>query len=83
MKRNKVTVLSLDERATVLLMKTSGVIGDNEQPSDLSHAQFGNKFVTHLQDDLLGDMRVTFGMPMDGEADSFSALLCDAEVQDD
>ncbi|CAL4969089.1 unnamed protein product [Urochloa decumbens] len=83
LKNHKGTTLALDERATALLMRTSGVLGDNEQPSDSSLAVFGNQFVSPMQDDLLGDMRATFGMPLNGGADSLSALLCDADVQDD
>ncbi|CAL5086217.1 unnamed protein product [Urochloa decumbens] len=73
---------SVDDKATALLMKTSGIIGDNELPSEAALMQFGTQFVMPMKEDLIGDMRVTFGMPEDGP-DALGALVGDAGAYDD
>ncbi|CAL5018605.1 unnamed protein product [Urochloa decumbens] len=75
--------MSLDDKATALLMQASGIIEDGAQLSDSSRLTFSNQFVTHVQNDLLGEMRIALKMPDDGGVDILTALLCDADVQDD
>ncbi|CAL4966005.1 unnamed protein product [Urochloa decumbens] len=75
--------IPLDEKATVLLMQASGIISGSELPTAADQERFGIQFVAPLQDDILGDMRNTFGLMREGGADKFSTLICDADVQDD
>ncbi|CAL5025649.1 unnamed protein product [Urochloa decumbens] len=79
---NKIAAGSIDNRATALLMKTSGILGDNELPSEAALNQLGTQFVLPMKEDLLGDMRTAFGMPESG-ADALGALLADADDHDD
>ncbi|CAL5091190.1 unnamed protein product [Urochloa decumbens] len=73
---------SVDEKATILLMKASGIIADQEQPDEIAYQQFGTQFAQPMQPDLVGGMRVTFDLPDYGGADKYSALLCDATEDD-
>ncbi|CAN6312545.1 unnamed protein product [Urochloa humidicola] len=75
--------MSIDEKATALLLKTTGIVTDKEKISDTAVMQFGNQFVTPLQNDLLGEMRGAFNMRENEGADMFSALISDAEDADD
>ncbi|CAL4951887.1 unnamed protein product [Urochloa decumbens] len=77
-KENSFAGGSLDEKAAAFLMKASGIIGANEQPSESAHLLFGNQFTMPMQEDTLGDMRVAFGLPENAGTDIFSALLSDA-----
>ncbi|CAL5049708.1 unnamed protein product [Urochloa decumbens] len=70
--------LSLDDQATVLLMKTSGVISDEETVDAVAQEKFGTQFAEPLTENVVGDMRVTFGIQK--EADLLGALAIDAEA---
>ncbi|CAL5095429.1 unnamed protein product [Urochloa decumbens] len=73
---------SLDDRATALLIKTSGIIEDNEQLTEAACETFRNQFVMPMQNDLLLNMRDTFGLPDSGGVDALSPLICEADGDD-
>ncbi|CAN6215608.1 unnamed protein product [Urochloa humidicola] len=73
---------TIDEKATTLLMKSSGIISDNEPITESAHLHFGNQFVAPMKEKLIGDMRVTFRMTDNDGPDLFSTLVGDAEGED-
>ncbi|CAN6350866.1 unnamed protein product [Urochloa humidicola] len=74
---------SIDDRATALLMKTSGIFGNSELPTEAALLQLGNQFVTPMEGELISDMRTTFGIPDSRGTDALSALVCDVDADDD
>ncbi|CAL4936175.1 unnamed protein product [Urochloa decumbens] len=69
----------VEEKATVLLMRTMGVLSDAEMPSAEAQEQFGLEFVTPVRQDLMGNMRTVFGMPMQGGAGVLEELVAEAD----
>ncbi|CAN6289566.1 unnamed protein product [Urochloa humidicola] len=74
-------VLPVEEKATMLLMKASGIM-DHEDEAITEEAQekFGGQFFGHLESGTMGNMRNALGMPGCGGADVFSALLADDDA---
>ncbi|CAN6218959.1 unnamed protein product [Urochloa humidicola] len=70
-----VPVASLDEQAAALLMRMAGILGEGEGVTEETTHQFGEQLTRPLQDDIVGDMRVTFGLPETGGKDALSGLL--------
>ncbi|KAF8653172.1 hypothetical protein HU200_062621 [Digitaria exilis] len=81
-KGQKGTCSTIDEKATTLLMKTSGIYVENEQPSQAAHEQFRGQFVSTMQGSLISDYRVTFGMSEIGEPDNLAVLIGEAGADD-
>ncbi|CAL4970140.1 unnamed protein product [Urochloa decumbens] len=71
---------SIEEQAAALLIRKSGQLGEREQIQEGDHQKFGEQFVHPMQEDLLGSMRNTFGLPEYGGMDCLGALAIDAEV---
>ncbi|CAO2176019.1 unnamed protein product [Urochloa humidicola] len=76
------TERNLEDKATLLLMKASGIQGENGLITEEMHLKFGNQFVTPMQEEFIGDMRNTFDMPESAGADKFSILVGDAGTDD-
>ncbi|CAL5000947.1 unnamed protein product [Urochloa decumbens] len=70
--------LPVEEKATALLMRTAGIIDNNESPTAEAHDKFGLQFAFPMQLDLVGDMRNTFGLPASGGAGVLEGLASDA-----
>ncbi|CAL4930149.1 unnamed protein product [Urochloa decumbens] len=74
--------MSLDDQATVLLMRKSGVLGVDEQLDTIDanlQEQFVIQLVEPLKDGVLGNMRETFAIK-EGRPDVFGALEIDAHA---
>ena len=72
--------LTLEQQATLLLMKNSGVGGGPVQSDSEIVAQFPEQFVDPLKDGAIGGYRDMFGLKSDGSADALSALALHAEA---
>jgi len=71
--------LTVEEQATALLIKKSGISGGGA-PCAADLNKFHTQFVDPLEGNIVGEMRETFGLPEGGAADSLRPLLIDAEA---
>ncbi|CAL4993205.1 unnamed protein product [Urochloa decumbens] len=74
---------TIDEQATSFLMKTTGTIVGDEEMSEEAQLRFGSRFVMPLHNDTIGDMRVAFDLPAEGNADKLSPLMAVTDLDDD
>ncbi|CAL4934038.1 unnamed protein product [Urochloa decumbens] len=72
--------LSVDDQATVFLLKTCGIGHDAEEPNDEAQQQLGEKLACPLQENVVTNVRVAFGLPEVGGFDLLTPLL--SEVND-
>ncbi|CAL4919180.1 unnamed protein product [Urochloa decumbens] len=79
----KRSTLSIDEQATTLLMRASGVIGESDLPTEAAHQQFNEQFVDPLLQEPVCDIRIALGLPGNGHADVLGVLVSEAGVDDD
>ncbi|CAL5044011.1 unnamed protein product [Urochloa decumbens] len=70
---------TVDEKATHLLLKASGIFQQGDILTDEVQQQFGEKFVTPIQTELLTDMRGALGMALDGGSGCLDVLINEAE----
>ncbi|CAN6371533.1 unnamed protein product [Urochloa humidicola] len=75
--------LPVDEEATALLMRATGVLGPGEQPSDLTKQKFGETFVCPLVSGCVGKVRNVLGLPESGGAGRLAPLVAEAEDPND
>jgi hypothetical protein len=72
-------VLSLDDRATAVLLQAAGT-GDHSGPlTDEMKMKFYEQLADPMSDALVGSMRQTFGLPAEGEG-GLLALAADADA---
>jgi hypothetical protein len=71
------TGMTIEEKATILLMKTSGMAVEGEAVSDALQDQFGGQFVNQMDEALVGDMRTAFGIAGERGVNDFEALAVD------
>lgn len=60
------TNLTMEEQATALLMKKSGVLFEGPKPDEAAKAEFGEQFITSLQDGPIDDYNDLFGLDDSG-----------------
>jgi hypothetical protein len=77
-----VSNLTIDEQAVALLMKAGGVTDgvDNGKPTDLARQQFGEKFVSVMDKELVEDLRSALGLQGAEGTDGVSVLAIDVEA---
>lgn len=66
---------SLDDQATLVLMRATGVVGGPDVPTELDKCKLGEKFVAPLETDLVGGVRTILGLPTDGGTDCLGGLV--------
>lgn len=72
--------LSLNDQATALLMRSSGLLGENEAPIELTSTTFRKQFVSPLQEKTVGGLRGTFGLADENGSDSLNALVVPNDI---
>ncbi|CAN6167185.1 unnamed protein product [Urochloa humidicola] len=75
--------LSTDDEAVTILLKASGVLGEGEMPSDQAKQRFGESLACPMQEQVVGEMRNSLGLPDDGGVDRFGPLIQETEVSND
>jgi hypothetical protein len=75
--------ITLNDQATAFLMKTCGGLGQQDRLDDLAKQKLAETFTTHLQAEMVGNVRDAFGILDDGGATAFSALLSAADVENE
>lgn len=70
---------SVEDQATMLLMKGCGLLEDSSIPGETMKAKFHKQFVDPMGPVVEDNLRVTFGIQKDGGADSFSALAINVD----
>jgi hypothetical protein len=73
-------VVSVEDQATALLLKASRLLHEDGTVTDQAKEVFSGQFVQPLIPDVVGDMRLAFGLPPAGGKDCLSALVADGEV---
>ncbi|CAN6233359.1 unnamed protein product [Urochloa humidicola] len=68
-----------EEKATTLLMRTMGVLSDEELPSADAQEKFGLEFVAPVLNSLMGNMRNVLGMPTQGGRGVLDELIVEAD----
>lgn len=71
--------LTVDDKASAMLMRASGITGDHEAPTEVAHQQFVGQFVDPMQAGLAGGLRDVFGMQQIGNGGSLEVLVADAD----
>ncbi|CAN6273964.1 unnamed protein product [Urochloa humidicola] len=74
--------MSIDEQATVILMKATGVIDETAKLTEEAQQKFGEQFVDPLQDEPVCDIRIALGIPGKGHADVLGVLVREAGTDD-
>ncbi|CAN6248347.1 unnamed protein product [Urochloa humidicola] len=74
---------SIDDQATVLLMRATGVLGQDETPTEEAHQAFGEQFTGPMLTEPVCDIRIALGLPGEGRADVLSALVTESADADD
>ncbi|KAG2635962.1 hypothetical protein PVAP13_2NG370400 [Panicum virgatum] len=74
------TNLTLEEQATALLIKKSGIVCAFKKPSEQDKHRFHSKFVDNLEGEMVTGMRDMFGLPEGGAMDILAPLIIDAEA---
>jgi hypothetical protein len=69
------TNLTMEEQATALLKKKSGVLFTGAAPNNAAHAEFRGKFTEPLKHDAVGGFNEMFGLEEDVMGDDFLALI--------
>ncbi|CAN6176449.1 unnamed protein product [Urochloa humidicola] len=75
--------LPIEEQATMLLMKATGVIGADEFPTEAAHNAFGEQFTEPPVTEPVYDIRIALGLPGEGRADVLGVLVNEAADSDD
>jgi hypothetical protein len=70
--------LSVEDRATSLLLRASDPSGSDAQRSEADKQQFHGQFAASLQSEMLGDMRHVLGIPV-GVTGGLEVLATDAD----
>ncbi|CAN6241913.1 unnamed protein product [Urochloa humidicola] len=68
-----------EEKATTLLMRTMGVLSDEELPSTEAQEKFGLEFVAPVLNSLMGNMRNVLGMSTQGGRGVLDELIVEAD----
>jgi hypothetical protein len=71
---------TVDEKATALLLKTSGLLSANEPVSDELQDRFGCQFLNSMTEELVGQMRSSFGISEEGGITVLDALAIEDEA---
>ncbi|CAO2175308.1 unnamed protein product [Urochloa humidicola] len=79
----KNVALSIDEQATALLMRATGVIAADEIPTDEAHQAFGETFIDSMIHKPVQDIRIALGLPGEGRVDVLGVLAAEAADSDD
>lgn len=79
-KGKPVTVSNIEEQATTVLMKGCGILKGNSAPDEEAKNKFHKQFVDPMAVVVEDDFRAVFGIPKEGGADSFSALVINADA---
>jgi hypothetical protein len=72
--------VSVEERATKLLLQTSKVIGQGDQVMAEAEERFSEMFFDTMDTALVDDMRTVFGLSVDGASGCLDALAIDADA---
>ncbi|CAO2034472.1 unnamed protein product [Urochloa humidicola] len=75
--------LSADDEAATILLKASGVLGEDEPLTDMARQKFGESLVCPLQADVVGEMRSALGLAGAGGADRLAPLVQEADDSND
>jgi hypothetical protein len=76
----KKAINSVEDQVSALLLKTAGMLKDEEATSGQAIEMFSGQFVQPLLSDVVGGMREAFGLPPVGGADCLSALVADGDA---
>ena len=72
--------LTMEQQATVLLMRKCGVLQQDQQPDQEAKEHFSGQFSEPMVPDTVINYREVFGLPLDEGTDSLSALAIHAEA---
>ena len=72
--------LTMEQQATVLLMKKCGLVDDGDPMVKDKIAKFPEQFAGKLKEDAVGGYRDLFGLDNVGSADALSALAIHADA---
>lgn len=72
--------LNMEQQATILLMKKCGTYDEDDLVAPEKGEQLGQKFVEPLDEELVENLRETFGLPKVGEAGCLAAIAVNAEA---
>ncbi|CAL4928830.1 unnamed protein product [Urochloa decumbens] len=75
--RGGLIVGSVEEKASAMLLKTAGLLVQDEAPTEAAQHLFAQEFVKPARSELVGDMRLAFGLP-DMGAGPLEVLAVDA-----
>ncbi|CAN6237507.1 unnamed protein product [Urochloa humidicola] len=68
----------VEEQANELLLRTTGILGEQEPVTEKAQDQFGEQFVTPMNYDFAGDIRIALGMPDVGGVGALDSLALEA-----
>ncbi|CAN6183133.1 unnamed protein product [Urochloa humidicola] len=71
--------LSVDEKATALLMRSTATIGENEIPTDEAKEKFAEQLVDPMESGFVTNMRSLFGLTVNGLGTGLEVLAIDAD----
>ncbi|CAN6332874.1 unnamed protein product [Urochloa humidicola] len=77
--RDGLLVGSIEEKASALLLRTAGLLVQDEAPTEAAQHQFAEEFVRPARSELLGDMRTVFRLPGAVGVGPLEVLATDAE----
>ena len=72
--------LTLEQQATILLMKKCGTFEGQNDKEPPTVEKITDQFVGPLKEDTVSEYRVLFGLPEEGDADSYGAIAIHAEA---
>ncbi|CAO2200687.1 unnamed protein product [Urochloa humidicola] len=73
----------LEDQATALLMKATGVIAESDCITEEAQQAFSEQFINHLNEEPIQDIRIALNLPGLGRADVLGALISESGVADD
>ena len=73
------TGLTIEEQATQLLIKKSGVLDMEMESTQTAKEKFITQFTAPLMNPTVGGFRDCFGLPEAGDSDALNAVAIDAE----
>lgn len=73
----------MDDQATSLLIEASGIMSDGGRPTDEAKQHFSEQFGAPLHVQVVGGMRSSLGLPVDGGIDRLCALAHEGDVHTD
>jgi hypothetical protein len=71
--------LTVEEKATTLLLRSSGLVMEGTQVTKELHDQFGEQFIEPISGDMAQGLRSALGITVEGAGSVLDALLVDAE----